>query len=128
MFFKFLVREGILDADPSLTIESPKIAPNTPGGLKYRRGDSLLSQPDVKTGRGLRTVPCLNFFTPPVRVSELVNLKLTSIILRWGILSLRKRIQRKDNSPGRHGQILPQRNLAVPRRRAVKLWRVLFCF
>jgi integrase/recombinase XerD len=80
MFFKFLVQEGYLDIDPSINIESPKIRPNLPSVLSIAEVDSLLSQPDVKTTRGLRDRAMLELlYATGVRVSELVNLKLTSI-------------------------------------------------
>jgi integrase/recombinase XerD len=80
MFFKFLVQEGYLDVDPSINIESPKIRPNLPSVLSIVEVDSLLSQPDVKTTRGLRDRAMLELlYATGVRVSELVNLKLTSI-------------------------------------------------
>jgi tyrosine recombinase XerD subunit len=80
MFFKFLAQEGYLDVDPSINIESPKIRPNLPSVLSIVEVDSLLSQPDVKTMRGLRDRAMLELlYATGVRVSELVNLKLTSI-------------------------------------------------
>ena len=87
MFFKFLVQEGYLDVDPSINIESPKIRPNLPSVLSIAEVDSLLSQPDVKTTRGLRDRAMLELlYATGVRVSELVNLKLTSMNLDVGYI------------------------------------------
>jgi len=87
MFFKFLVQEGYLDVDPSINIESPKIRPSLPSVLSIAEVDSLLSQPDVKTTRGLRDRAMLELlYATGVRVSELVNLKLTSINLEVGYI------------------------------------------
>lgn len=87
MFFKFLVQEGYLDIDPSTNIESPKIRPSLPSVLSIAEVDSLLSQPDVKTTRGLRDRAMLELlYATGVRVSELVNLKLTSLNLDVGYI------------------------------------------
>jgi integrase/recombinase XerD len=87
MFFKFSVQEGFLDADPSINIESPKIGASLPSVLSIVEVDSLLSQPDVKTTRGLRDRAMLELlYATGVRVSELVNLKLTSINLEVGYI------------------------------------------
>jgi len=87
MFFKFLFQEGYLDADPSINIESPKIRSSLPSVLSIVEVDSLLSQPDVKTTRGLRDRTMLELlYATGVRVSELVNLKVTSINLDVGYI------------------------------------------
>ena len=87
MFFKFLVQEGFLDSDPSVNIESPKIRPSLPSVLSIAEVDSLLSQPDVKTTRGVRDRTMLELlYATGVRVSELVNLKLTNINLEVGYI------------------------------------------
>ncbi|HPD61334.1 MAG TPA: site-specific tyrosine recombinase XerD [Thermodesulfobacteriota bacterium] len=87
MFFRFLLREGFLDIDPSINIESPKIRPNLPSVLSIAEVDSLLSQPDIKTTRGVRDRTMLELlYATGVRVSELVNLKLTSINLEVGYI------------------------------------------
>ena len=87
MFFKFLVQEGFLDIDPSINIESPKIRPSLPSVLSIAEVDSLLSQPDVKTTRGIRDRAMLELlYATGVRVSELVNLKLTSLNLDVGYI------------------------------------------
>jgi integrase/recombinase XerD len=87
MFFKFLVQEGFLDANPSINIESPKIRQNLPSVLSIAEVDYLLSQPDVKTTRGLRDRTMLELlYATGVRVSELVSLKLTSINLEVGYI------------------------------------------
>ena len=87
MFFKFLVRENILKSDPTINIDSPKIRPHLPSVINLSEVDSLLSQPDVKTSRGLRDRTMLEvLYATGVRVSELVNLKVNSLNLEVGYL------------------------------------------
>ena len=87
MFFRFLVREEIVEADPTVNIESPKIRPHLPSVLNVAEVDSLLSQPDVTAIRGLRDKTMLELlYATGVRVSELIHLKLTSLTLEVGFL------------------------------------------
>ena len=87
MFFRFLMREEMVKADPTVNIESPKIRPHLPSVLNVSEVDSLLSQPDSKTLRGLRDKTMLELlYATGIRVTELVSLKLTSINLEVGFL------------------------------------------
>lgn len=87
MFFRFLVREGIVKADPTVTIDSPKIRPHLPSILNVSEVDSLLSQPDTNTGRGLRDKAMLEvLYATGIRVTELVSLKIASVNLEVGFL------------------------------------------
>lgn len=87
MFFKYLVRENFLKIDPTVNIESPKIRPNLPTVLSVSEVDSLLSQPDIKTMRGLRNKTMLELlYATGVRVTELVSLKIKSLNLEVGYL------------------------------------------
>lgn len=87
MFFKFLVRENHLKADPTINITSPKIRQSLPSVLSIAEVDLLLSQPDVKTMRGLRDRTMLELlYATGVRASELVTIKLKNINLEVGYL------------------------------------------
>jgi integrase/recombinase XerD len=87
MFFRFLKREELIKADPTVNIESPKIRPHLPSVLNVSEVDSLLCQPDTDTVRGLRDKAMLELlYATGTRVTELVKLKLTSINLEVGFL------------------------------------------
>jgi integrase/recombinase XerD len=87
MLYRFLKREEILNADPTVNIESPKIRPHLPSVLNVSEVDSLLSQPDSDTVRGLRDKAMLELlYATGTRVSELVKLKLSSVNLEVGFL------------------------------------------
>src|SRR5437879_11606022 len=54
-FFRFAVAEGAVPADPTLTLESPKIRRSLPGYLRLEEVDRLLEQPDLRTPFGVRS-------------------------------------------------------------------------
>ena len=86
-FFRFLVRENLLPADPTATIESPKVRPHLPSVLSIGEVDALLALPDVKTQRGLRDKAMLELlYATGVRVTELITLKMNSLNLEVGYL------------------------------------------
>ena len=71
MFFRFLLREGVLTADPTLNIDSPKLRPHLPSVLSMSEVDALLAQPDVTTPRGMRDKTMMEIlYATGVRVSE----------------------------------------------------------
>ena len=87
MFFRFLVNEGVLNNDPTINIESPRIRPHLPSVLSITEVEALLAQPDLSTTRGRRDRAMLELlYATGVRVSELVGLRVSSINLEVGYL------------------------------------------
>ena len=54
MFFRFLLREKLIVADPTQTIDSPRLWKTLPHTLEYREVEALLAAPAVRTKLGLR--------------------------------------------------------------------------
>lgn len=52
--FRFALIEGVLTADPTLNLESPKVRKSLPTYLRMEEVDRLLAQPDVATPYGVR--------------------------------------------------------------------------
>jgi integrase/recombinase XerD len=87
MLYRFLVRESVLEADPTVNIESPKLRPHLPSVLSMAEVDALLSGPDAGTSRGLRDKAMLEvLYATGVRVSELTGLTMNSVNLEVGYL------------------------------------------
>lgn len=85
--FRFAVAEGALSADPTLNLESPKARRRLPVYLRMEDVDRLLDQPDASTPRGLRDRAILEvLYSTGLRVSELVNLKVSDLEMRMGCL------------------------------------------
>ncbi|MHB0885102.1 MAG: site-specific tyrosine recombinase XerD [Bacillota bacterium] len=84
-FYQFLVREKILDRDPTANLESPKLEKRLPRVLSVKEVDQLLRQPNPVTPSGLRDRAMLELlYATGIRVSELVNLNLVDINLEMG--------------------------------------------
>lgn len=86
-FYRFLLRENKVSIDPTLQIDNPKVGRKLPDVLSEQEVDRLLEAPDVDTSLGLRDRTMLEFlYAAGLRVSELVNLRMTEINLRQGVL------------------------------------------
>jgi integrase/recombinase XerD len=84
-FFRFLVLEGILEANPAEELESPKMIKTLPQILTSREVELLLEQPDLKTPLGIRDRAMLEMlYATGMRVSELIGLPMNQINLEAG--------------------------------------------
>jgi integrase/recombinase XerD len=85
--YRFLVREGVLKADPSSLIDSPKLWKKIPQTLSANEVDALLSEPDLRDDQGIRDKAILEtLYATGMRVSEAVNLKKDNVNLDVGFL------------------------------------------
>ncbi|MFZ5594111.1 MAG: site-specific tyrosine recombinase XerD [Pseudomonadota bacterium] len=85
-FYQYLVREGRMQADPSARIESPKLGRPLPKSLSEDQVEALLAAPVVDDLLGLRDRAMLELlYAGGLRVSELVNLKVTQVNLNQGV-------------------------------------------
>src|ERR1700731_4656636 len=86
-FFRFGLAEGAVSVDPMLNLESPKVRRSLPSYLRMEDVDRLLNQPDPSTPQGLRDRAILEvLYSTGLRVSELVNLKVSDLEMRMGCL------------------------------------------
>ncbi len=86
-FFRFLVTDGIVENDPTLNLESPKIRQSLPTYLSVEEIDRLLALPDVRTTLGLRDKALLDvLYSCGLRVSELVGLRMGDIDFHVGCI------------------------------------------
>ncbi len=86
-FYRFLVRERILKADPSSLIDSPKLWKKIPQILSANEVDVLLSQPNIRQQQGIRDKAILEtLYATGMRVSEAANLKTDNVNLDVGFL------------------------------------------
>lgn len=88
-YYRWLVREGVLDSDPVALIESPKTGRSLPKALREEQVVSLLEAPDTDTLLGLRDRAMLELmYATGLRVSELVNLELLNVNLNQGVIRI----------------------------------------
>jgi len=86
-FYRYMVREGRLDADPSAQIDAPKLGRPLPKTLTEAEVEALLGAPDVGQVLGLRDRAMLELlYATGLRVSELVTLQVAQLNPRQGVL------------------------------------------
>jgi len=86
-FYQYLVREGCLNADPSAQIDAPKLGRPLPKSLTEGEVEALLQAPDVNRFLGLRDRAMLELlYASGLRVSELIDLPVSQLNLRQGVL------------------------------------------
>jgi len=86
-FYRWLLREGRIQKDPSALIESPKLGRGLPKALNEQQVVGLLEAPDVGTRLGLRDRTMLELmYATGLRVSELVNLEVINLGISQGVV------------------------------------------
>ncbi len=86
-FYRFLLQEEAVAADPTAEVASPRVWKRLPGYLTLEEVERLLRQPDRKTPAGLRDRAMLELlYATGLRVSELVGLEVTDLELEMGTL------------------------------------------
>ena len=88
-FFRFLLQEGILEANPVEDLESPKVSKTLPDILALREIEQILEQPDLRTPLGMRDRAMLEMlYAAGMRVSELTRLPIHQVNLEGGYVLL----------------------------------------
>lgn len=86
-FYGYLVREGVLDKDPTEHLESPKLDKRLPTVLSVEEVEELLRQPDPTTPGGQRDRAMLELlYATGIRVSELVSLDVSAVNVDLGFV------------------------------------------
>ncbi|WP_284640373.1 site-specific tyrosine recombinase XerD [Paenibacillus silviterrae] len=86
-FYQFLVRERMLDHDPSLHMETPKLEKRLPKVLTVQEVETLLEAPQTTSPNGMRDKAMLELlYATGIRVSELISLDLQSVNLGMGFI------------------------------------------
>jgi integrase/recombinase XerC len=74
-FYKYLVKEKVIDSSPLDEIESPKLEKTIPPSLTYEQVERLFAQPDLSSYLGFRDRCIMElFYSSGLRVSELAAL------------------------------------------------------
>lgn len=89
-FHRFLVREGIVEADPASSVPLPRKPERLPTALSIEQVGRLLDQPFPATPAGLRDRCILEvLYGCGLRVSELVGLDFDSLLLDDDLVRVR---------------------------------------
>jgi integrase/recombinase XerD len=85
--FRFLRGERLVAADPTASLDGPRLVPALPRVLSLDEIDRLLAAPDRREDRGLRDAAMIELlYATGLRVSELVRLRMEDVDLVRGVL------------------------------------------
>jgi len=88
-FYRWALREGLTQQDPTLRMDAPRQPMRTPGTLTESQVEALLAAPDLEETLGLRDRTMLELmYASGLRVSELVELKSVHVGLNEGVLRI----------------------------------------
>lgn len=86
-FYKYLVVDDIITDDPTELLEAPKIGRKLPDVLSIAEINALIDAIDLSKPEGERNKAMLEtMYSCGLRVSELVNLKLSNLMLNEGFI------------------------------------------
>lgn len=86
-FFRYLILEHIIEIDPSNMLESPKLGRKLPDVLTEYEVESIINSVDLSKDEGERNKAILEtLYGCGLRVSELVNLKISDLHFKEGII------------------------------------------
>ena len=82
-FFKYLMREGVVEANPARSVATPKVEKYLPAVMQTSDVALLIEQPDLGTPLGIRDRAWLELlYASGLRISELVGIDLDAIEMR----------------------------------------------
>lgn len=80
-FYSYLEYEKLIDSNPTIFLEAPKLGRKLPDILTVEEIDTLLNHIDVSTAEGYRNRTMIELlYSSGLRVSELVELKLAHLL------------------------------------------------
>jgi integrase/recombinase XerD len=86
-FYRYCVIEQLVNADPTVLLEAPKQKRSLPDTLSFEEIESIIAQIDLSKPEGGRNKAILEtLYSCGLRVSELVNLKLSCLYLDIGFI------------------------------------------
>jgi integrase/recombinase XerD len=88
-FYRYQLREGLISADPTLDIDSPKLGRPLPKSLSEEDVERLLAAPDLEDILEFRDRTMLELlYACGLRVSELVGLQVSQVSLNQGLVRI----------------------------------------
>ena len=123
-FFKFLRLERLIETNPTLLIDGPRLGRHLPDVLSVEEIDDMIAAIDMTKAEGLRNRAIIEMlYGCGLRVSELVNLEINSINFDEQIVTVVGK--RSDERPdARKGE----ENILFLNRRGRRLTRVMIFY
>ena len=89
-YFQWALREGQIERDPSVQIDSPRLGRPLPKSLTEAQVEQLVLAPNLETALGIRDRSMLEtLYATGLRVSELVGVDIRNLNLRQGVVRVR---------------------------------------
>ena len=89
-FYKYLLMDNLIDADPTRLVDYPKIGRKLPDVLTVQEIDALLDAIDLSQPDGQRNRSMLEtMYSCGLRVSELVGLHLSDLFFKEGFIKVK---------------------------------------
>ena len=86
-FYKYCLLENISKTDPTTLLETPKLKRTLPDVLSFEEIEEIISQIDLSKPEGGRNKAILEtMYSCGLRVSEVVNLKISQLYLETGFI------------------------------------------
>ena len=86
-FYKYCLIEQITTTDPTVLLEAPKLKRSLPDTLSFEEIEKIINKIDLSTPEGGRNKAMLEtLYSCGLRVSELINLKLSCLYLDVGFI------------------------------------------
>ncbi len=121
-FYRFLLREGRMQVDPTLDVDSPKLGRPLPKSLSERDVERLLAAPDLEDALEYRDRTMLELlYACGLRVSELITLEVNQVSLNQGVVRVFGKGSKERLVPmGEEALYWVQGFMAGPRRELLK--------
>ncbi len=88
-FYKYLLLENVLDSDPTLLLESPKLGRKLPDILSIEDINKIINIIDLSKPESQRNKAMLEtLYSCGLRVSELIELKISNLYLKDGFIKV----------------------------------------
>ncbi|CCJ34573.1 site-specific integrase [Caloramator australicus] len=86
-FYRMLYKKSLIQSDPTLEIETPKIEKKLPSILSLEEIEMLLAMPKGEDFKAIRDKAMLEvLYASGIRVSEIINLNVDDVNLKLGYL------------------------------------------
>ena len=88
-FYRYCLLEHITTTDPTVLLEAPKLKRSLPDVLTFEEIEAIIAELDLSTPEGGRNKAILEtMYSCGLRVSELVNLKISNLYLDVGFIKV----------------------------------------
>ena len=114
-FFRYLLKQGIIEKNPASTVKMPKFEKKLPEYLTEEETQNLLRLPNFKTFEGLRDLAILELlYGTGMRLSELINLRVSQVDFKERLIRVIGKGNKERIIPfGGSARLILERYLAI---------------